>query len=93
MTAAISIAPLKAAGEDAVAIQYHFAGAANLSGDTNFDTAREIFKAPTSTNFETFVLNRLARVFWEDLKLDPQGKPVELLGPILDVKHSGGVIP
>jgi hypothetical protein len=84
LSLAAALAPLKAAGEDAVAVQYHFAGAADLSQDTNFDTATKIFHLPSSADFEKLVLNRLARVFWHDLQFDPGGKPVDVLRPMLD---------
>jgi hypothetical protein len=81
---AAAIAPLNADAEDAVAVQYHFAGAADLSRDANFETAARIFRAPTSADFKTLVLNRLARVFWTSLHFDPGAKPVEVLRPMLD---------
>lgn len=81
---AAAIASPKTAAEDAVAVQYHFAGAADLSGDTNFETATRIFRSPTSADFKTLVLNRLARVFWNGLQFDPGGKSVEVLRPMLD---------
>jgi hypothetical protein len=81
---AAALAPLKAAGEDAVAVQFHFAGTADLSHDTNFETAARILRFPSSVDFENLVLDRLARVFWSDLQFDPHGKPVEILRPMLD---------
>jgi hypothetical protein len=81
---AAALAPLKAAGEDAVAVQFHFAGAADLSHDTNFETAARILRSPSSVDFENLVLNRLARAFWSDLQFDAHGNPVEVLRPMLD---------
>ena len=81
---AAAIAPLNAAGEDAVAVQYHFAGASDLSHDTNFEAAGRILQSPAGAEFKTLVLNRLARVFWSDLQFDPGGEPDQALRPLLD---------
>ncbi|HEX3989522.1 MAG TPA: hypothetical protein VHZ30_08810, partial [Verrucomicrobiae bacterium] len=78
------VASFSAAGEDAVAVQYHFAGAADLAKDSNFSTAVGILRAPSSAGYETLVLNRLARVFWTDLKFGPGGSPFETLRPLLE---------
>jgi hypothetical protein len=84
MSFVVAIAPLNAVGEDAVAVQYHFAGAADLSKDANFATATGILRAPSSAGFEDLVLDRLSRVFWTDLRFGASGKAVELLRPMLD---------
>ncbi|HUD49066.1 MAG TPA: hypothetical protein VMR33_19710 [Candidatus Baltobacteraceae bacterium] len=84
VSVAAAIAVPKAGAEDAVAVQYHFAGASELSRDANFETATRIFRSPTSADFETLVLNRLSRVFWTSLQFDAGGKPVEVLRPLLD---------
>jgi hypothetical protein len=81
---AAAIASPKAAGEDAVAVQYHFAGASDLARDNNFETATKIFRSPSSADFKTLVLNRLAGVFWNSLQFDPGGNPVDVLRPMLD---------
>ncbi len=81
---AVGIGSFSAAGEDAVAVQYHFAGAADLAKDSNFSTAVGILRAPSSAGYETLVLNRLARVFWTDLKFGSGGSPTELLRPMLE---------
>jgi hypothetical protein len=81
--AAVTI-PLRAAPADSVAVQYHFAGADQLSGDINFQTASRIFHYPSTVNFEGLVLTRLARIFWTKLQFDPAGQPGPVLGPILD---------
>jgi hypothetical protein len=82
LTAAFVVFDAKA--EEAVAVQYHFAGAAELSKDPNFETAAKIFRAPSSTNFESLVLDRLSRVFWSRLPFEPKGEPVEVLRPLLE---------
>ena len=77
-------ASFSADGEDAVAVQYHFAGAADLAKDSNFSTAVGIFRAPSSKAYEAFVLNRLARVFSTDLRIGAGGKSAELIRPLLE---------
>ena len=79
-----AVAPFSAMGEDAVAVQYHFAGAADLANDSNFSTAVGILRAPSSAAYETFVLNRLARVFWTDLRFSAGGKSADLIRPLLE---------
>jgi hypothetical protein len=84
LTFAAAIMPLRAAGDDPVAVQYHFAGADQLSRNTNFHTASQIFRYSSSAHFEGLVLNRLARIFWTRLKFDPAGTPGPTLVPLLD---------
>jgi hypothetical protein len=73
-----------AGGPGAVALQYHFAGAANLAGNTNFDRARRIFSLPPSRRFQDLVLDRLAGVFWDALQFDRGASPSEVLRPLLN---------
>jgi hypothetical protein len=79
-----AVASFSAVGEDAVAVQYHFAGAANLAKGPNFSTASGILRAPSSAGYESLVLDRLSRVFWRDLKFSAGGSPTNVLRPLLE---------
>ena len=72
-----------AGGADAVAIQYHFAGAANLAGNTNFALAARMLSLPPAKRFHDLVLARWAGVFWNTLQLDSGGDSDALLRPLL----------
>jgi hypothetical protein len=76
--------PMAAHGQETVALQYHFAGAANLAGNTNFDTARQVFAPPPARRFQDLVLDRLAGVFWHALQFDPGANPSQVLRPLLN---------
>ncbi|HEY3913263.1 MAG TPA: hypothetical protein VGN61_02155 [Verrucomicrobiae bacterium] len=78
-----AVSPLRAAGSESVAVQYHFAGAEQLSHDTNFHAAGQIFHASASVHFEGLVLNRLARQFWNKFHFDPRTNAGPTLVPIL----------
>ncbi len=67
----------------AVAVRYHFAGAADLAGNTNFEQAGKIFSLPPARRFQDLVLDRLAGVFWNELQFDPGGNSAALLRPLL----------
>ena len=73
-----------AGGAGAVALQYHFAGAANLAGNTNFDNARKIFSLPPARRYQDLVLDRLAGVFWKALDFESGANPSEVLRPLLN---------
>ncbi len=86
-TLAFALQPFKAAAAgsaDAAAIQYHFAGAADLAGNTNFDRAKKMLGLPAATRFQDLVLNRWAGVFGHDLQLDAGGNSTVLLRPLLN---------
>jgi hypothetical protein len=83
---ASAVLPFKAealGSGDAVAVQYYFAGAADLAGNANFTQAKEILNTPPAKHFQDFVLNRLAGVYWKALQFDPAGDPISLLRPLL----------
>jgi hypothetical protein len=69
---------------DGVALQYHFAGTADLAGNTNFGLAKKILSLPPARHFQDLVLDRLAGVFWNDLQFDPGGDAPALLRPMLN---------
>jgi len=68
---------------DGVAIQYYFAGATDLGGNTNFDQAKRIFDTPPARHFQDFVLDRLAGVYGKALQFDPGSNTTMLLRPLL----------
>jgi len=70
--------------QGAVALQYHFAGMANLAGNTNFDRPRKMFSLPPARHFEDLVLDRLAGVYWNAFQFDPAVNSSEVLRPLLD---------
>ena len=73
-----------AGSADAVAVQYHFAGAADLAGNTNFDRAKRIFSLPPASRFQDLVLDRLAGVFGNALQFGPGADSAALLRPMLN---------
>jgi len=73
-----------AGSADNVALRYHFAGAADLAGNTNFDQAKGIFSLLPARRYEDLVLDRLAGVYWRALQFDPGGDPSALLRPLLN---------
>jgi hypothetical protein len=73
-----------AGGDETVAIQYHFAGAADLSANTNFALAGKLLSLPSSVAFRNLVLDRLAGVYWRGLQFKADGKPVASLRPLLE---------
>jgi hypothetical protein len=73
-----------AASAEGVALQYHFAGAADLAGNTNFSLAAKIFSLPSAKHFQDLVLDRWAGVFWNALQFDPGGDSAALLRPMLN---------
>ena len=76
---------LSAAGNsDAVAVQYHFAGAADLAGNTNFSLAARIFSLPAAKHFQDLVLDRWAGVFSKALQFEPGAGSAALLRPMLN---------
>jgi hypothetical protein len=77
-------APRSVAGDAAVAIQYHFAGAANLSNNTNFVLAKRLLSLTSSVDFENLALDRLAGIFWRGLHFRPGPDPAASLRPLLD---------
>jgi hypothetical protein len=77
-------APSALARTDAVAVQYHFAGAANLAGNTNFDRAEKILHLPPARRFQDLVLDRWAGVFCDALQFDPGPASAGLLRPLLN---------
>jgi hypothetical protein len=66
-----------------VALQYHFAGAANLADNTNFAVAKKILTLPSSADFQKLALDRLADTFWSGLQFDSAGDRA-LLRPLLE---------
>jgi hypothetical protein len=69
---------------DSVALQYHFAGATDLAGNTNFDRARKIFELPPARHFQDLVLDRWAGVYANALQLGAGGDSAALLRPMLN---------
>jgi len=69
---------------DAVAIQYSFAGAADLAGNTNFNQVKVAFGLPPAKHFQDLVLDRLAGVFWNALQFDASSNATALLRPLLN---------
>jgi hypothetical protein len=67
-----------------VALQYHFAGAADLAGNTNFDRVKRIFSLPPARRFQDLALDRWAGVLWSALQFDPGGDSAALLRPLLN---------
>jgi hypothetical protein len=82
--AGLSFKASAAGSADAVAVQYHFAGATDLAANTNLDRARTIFTVPPGRHFEDLVLDRLAGVYWKALQLDPGDDAPALLRPMLN---------
>jgi hypothetical protein len=68
----------------AVAIQYTFAGAADLAGNSNFNQVKAVFSTPPARHFQDLVLDRWAGVFWNALQLDPGGDSTALLRPLFN---------
>jgi hypothetical protein len=68
---------------DGVAIQYYFAGSANLAGNPNFEQAKDIFNGAPAGHFQDFVLDRLAGVYWKALQFGPGTNAIPLLRPLL----------
>jgi hypothetical protein len=74
-----------AGGADAVAVQYHFAGAADLARNTNnFGRADKIFSLPPAKRFVDLVLDRWAGLFWNDFQFGAGGDSVALLRPMIE---------
>jgi len=67
-----------------VAVQYHFAGASDLAGNTNFDRSRKIFSLPPARHFQDLVLDRLAGVYANALQFVPGGDSTAQLRPMLN---------
>ena len=72
-----------AAAADAVAIQYHFAGASDLAANTNFDRSKKIFNFPPARHFVDLVLDRLAGMYATALQFGPGADSAAQLRPIL----------
>jgi hypothetical protein len=91
--AGLSFNAAAAGGADAVAIQYHFAGASDLAGNTNFDRSKEIFNLPPARQFVDLVLDRLAGIYAKGLQFVPGGEAAAqlrpMLGDILQVESMG----
>jgi len=83
-SALISCKAQAAGSADGVAIRYHFAGAADLAGNTNFAETKALLNYPPAKQFRDLVLDRLAGVAWTSLQLDPGGNSSALLRPLLD---------
>lgn len=70
--------------EDAVALRYHFAGAAALAENTNFDRAKRILTFPPARHFQDLVLDRWAGIFSQALQFDAASNSPALLRPLLN---------
>jgi hypothetical protein len=69
---------------DNVALRYHFAGAAELAGNTNVAIARAVFAQPSTIAFKNLALNGLATNLAASLHLQTNGETAALLRPLLD---------
>jgi hypothetical protein len=72
------------AGDDSVAIQYHFAGTASFVDNPDFALARRLCSLSSSVDFRNFTLDKLAGTFWRGLQFKTGGDPVAVLRPLFD---------
>jgi hypothetical protein len=82
--AGLSFKACAAGGADAVAIHYHFAGASDLAGNTNFDRSRLVFNLPAARHFVDLVLDRLSGVYANALQFVPGADSSAHLRPMLN---------
>ena len=74
----------QAAAEDAAAATWHFAGSAQLAGNTNFDNAKKILTLASSLEFQNLVLNRFSSWLGKSLFSATNDDPASPLRPLLD---------
>ena len=85
LASALSPCEASASGSaDGVALRYHFAGAVDLAGNTNFSQAKMILNLLPARQFRDLVLDRLAGAAWNALQFDPGGDANALLRPLFN---------
>lgn len=78
------LASVSRASDDPVAIQYHFAGTASFTGNSNFAFAQQLCNLPSSFEFRRLTLDRLAGVFARNLQIKSNAGAAASLRPLLD---------
>ena len=74
----------QAAADDNAAATWHFAGSAQLAGNTNFENAKKILTLTPSLDFQDLVLNRFSSWLGKALFSTTNDDPVSQLRPLLD---------
>jgi hypothetical protein len=77
-------ATVHAAAEDNVAATWHFAGSAQLAGNTNFDNARKILTLTSSREFENLTLTQFSGWLAKSLFPATNDQSAAALRPLLD---------